>query len=66
MAIKTKHKKDGYSATTATEYVIPTKPIHSLSTESLNPNNSLKMESQPVRLSPTRQPLFKKGLNLSK
>jgi len=24
MAIKTKHKKDGYSATTATEYVIPT------------------------------------------
>lgn len=33
MAIKTKHKKDGYSATTATEYVIPTKPIHSLSTE---------------------------------
>lgn len=33
MAIKTKHKKDGYSATTVTEYVIPTKPIHSLSTE---------------------------------
>lgn len=33
MAIKTKHKKDGYSATTTTEYVIPTKPIHSLSTE---------------------------------
>lgn len=33
MAIKTKHKKDGYSATNATEYVIPTKPIHSLSTE---------------------------------
>lgn len=33
MAIKTKHKKSGYSATTATEYVIPTKPIHSLSTE---------------------------------
>ena len=33
MAIKTKHKKDGYSATTATEYVSPTKPIHSLSTE---------------------------------
>jgi hypothetical protein len=33
MAIKTKHKKDGYSATTATEYVIPTKQIHSLSTE---------------------------------
>ena len=33
MEIKTKHKKDGYSATTATEYVIPTKTIHSLSTE---------------------------------
>lgn len=33
MAIKTKHKKGGYSATTVTEYVIPTKPIHSLSTE---------------------------------
>ncbi len=33
MAIKTKHKKGGYSATTAMEYVIPTKPIHSLSTE---------------------------------
>ena len=33
MAIKTKHKKGGYSATAATEYVIPTKPIHSLSTE---------------------------------
>lgn len=33
MAIKTKHKKGGYSATTATEYVNPTKPIHSLSIE---------------------------------
>ena len=33
MAIKTKHKKGGYSATTATEYVNPTKPIYSLSTE---------------------------------
>lgn len=33
MAIKTKHKKGGYSATTAMEYVIPTKLIHSLSTE---------------------------------
>lgn len=33
MAIKTKHKKGGYSATTATEYVNPKKPIHSLSIE---------------------------------
>ena len=33
MAIKTKHKKGGYSATTATAYVNPTKPIHSLSIE---------------------------------
>lgn len=33
MAIKTKHKKGGYSATTAMEYVKPDKPIHSLSTE---------------------------------
>ena len=33
MAIKTKHKKSGYSATTAMEYVNPTKPIHSLSIE---------------------------------
>lgn len=33
MAIKTKHKKGGYSATTATEYVNPAKPIHSLSAE---------------------------------
>lgn len=33
MAIKTKHKKGGYSTTTATDYVKPTKPIHSLSTE---------------------------------
>ncbi|WP_205216535.1 hypothetical protein [Enterococcus hirae] len=33
MAIKTKHKKGGYSATTATTYVNPTKPIYSLSTE---------------------------------
>ena len=65
MAIKTKHKKDGYSATTATEYVIPTKPIHSLSTE-LEPQQLFEDGSQPVRLSPTRQPLFKKGLNLSK
>ena len=33
MAIKTKHKKGGYSATTAIEYVNPTKPIYSLSIE---------------------------------
>lgn len=33
MAIKTKHKKGGYSATTAIEYVNSTKPIHSLSIE---------------------------------
>ncbi len=33
MAIKTKHKKGGYSATTATAYVNTTKPIYSLSTE---------------------------------
>lgn len=33
MVIKTKHKKGGYSATTATEYLNPTKPIHSLSVE---------------------------------
>lgn len=33
MAIKTKQKKGGYSATTAMEYVKPDKPIHSLSTE---------------------------------
>ncbi|MGT2683204.1 hypothetical protein [Streptococcus porci] len=33
MAIKTKHKKGGYSTTTATDYVKPTKPIHSLSTK---------------------------------
>ena len=33
MAIKTKHKQGGYSATTASEYIKPDKPIHSLSTE---------------------------------
>lgn len=33
MAIKTKHKKGGYLATTATAYVNTTKPIYSLSTE---------------------------------
>ena len=33
MAIRTKYKKGGYSAATATEYVNPVKPIHSLSTE---------------------------------
>lgn len=33
MAIKTKYKKGGYSATTASEYVNPKKPIYSLSTE---------------------------------
>ena len=33
MAIKTKYKKGGYSATTAAEYVKSDKPIHSLSTE---------------------------------
>ncbi|HFU4001285.1 TPA: hypothetical protein ACGO3D_001407 [Streptococcus suis] len=31
MPIKIKHKKGGYSATTAMEYVNPSKPIHSLS-----------------------------------
>lgn len=33
MAIKIKHKQGGYSTTTATEYIKPDKPIHSLSTE---------------------------------
>lgn len=33
MAIKTKYRKGGYSATTATEYLNPTKPIRSLSVE---------------------------------
>ncbi|HFI0695642.1 TPA: hypothetical protein ACGO4F_001743 [Streptococcus suis] len=31
MPIKIKHKKGGYSTTTALEYVNPSKPIHSLS-----------------------------------
>ena len=65
MAIKTKHKKDGYSATTATEYVIPTKPIHSLSTE-LEPQQLFEDGKPTGEIIPTRQPLFKKGLNLSK
>lgn len=33
MAIKAKHKQSGYSTKTASEYIKPDKPIHSLSTE---------------------------------
>ena len=33
MTIKTKHRQSGYSVATASQYVNPTKPIHSLSTE---------------------------------
>ena len=33
MAITPTHKQGGYSATTASEYIKPDKPIHSLSTE---------------------------------
>lgn len=33
MTIKTKHRQGGYSVATASQYVNPTKPIHSLSTE---------------------------------
>ncbi|VJF17527.1 FtsK/SpoIIIE family [Streptococcus pneumoniae] len=33
MTIKTKHRQGGYSVATASQYVKPTKPIHSLSTE---------------------------------
>ena len=33
MAIKTKYRKGGYSTTTANDYVNPSKPVYSLSTE---------------------------------
>lgn len=33
MTIKTKYKQSGYSTSTASEYIKPDKPIHSLSTE---------------------------------
>ena len=59
MAIRTKYKKGGYSAATATEYVNPVKL-------SLNLNNSSRMGNQLGKLSPTRQPSSKKDSNLSK
>lgn len=65
MAIKTKHKQGGYSATTASEYIKPDKPIHNLSTE-LEPQQLFEDGKPTGEISPIRQPSSKKDLNPSK
>ena len=61
MAIKTKHKKGGYSATTATEYVKPDKPIRSLSTE-LEPQQLFEVGKPTGEISGYKCSFIQEGL----
>lgn len=61
MAIKTKHKKGGYSATTATEYVKPDKPIHSLSIE-LEPQQLFEDGKPPGEIIAYKATFVQEGL----